>query len=520
MSIKRIKGIICLLFALIIVVNPCFVFGETGGNKALPSDAPQTLDDAMSYYQDKRIGVQTGSTQEAVLKEQFPDADHYYYASGPDLVNALLHNKIDAFIFEKTPAVLMCEQNPSMTYYEGLLKPEKMGFIFNKESGKELCSEFNEFLKKMEESGDLEALQEKWLYADDNTKMSVDPATLPNENGILKVVTEAAFPPFEYISNNDIVGYDMELATLFARDGGYAIEINNVKFSTVVTSVTIEKADIGASGLSITEERMKTVLFSDPVFIDGGVLCVRAADENSLSIFGKIGESIEKTFIAEERWKLFVSGLLVTLLITVAAVLAGTALGFLFFSFCRRGNRVALKATGFFSWLIHGMPAVVLLLIMYYIVLGWTALSGTIVAIITFTLLFAFDVTDILIQGNRAIDPGQMEAAYMLGYTEKKAFYKIILPQLVIYTIPAYIGAVVSLLKATAIVGYIAVEDITKISDIISSRTYDAFFPLIVTAIAYFIIAWIPQKLLRKLQYKTDPLLKTEKEDNKAEVKK
>ena len=50
-----------------------------------------------------------------------------------------------------------------------------------------------------------------------------------------------------------------------------------------------------------------------------------------------------------------------------------------------------------------------------------------------------------------------------------------------------------------------AVEDITKVSDIVRSRTYEAFFPLIVTALAYFLIAWLITAALRILQRKIDP---------------
>ena len=91
--------------------------------------------------------------------------------------------------------------------------------------------------------------------------------------------------------------------------------------------------------------------------------------------------------------------------------------------------------------------------------------------------------------GTGALDRGQTEAAYALGYTDRKAFYRVVLPQALPHFMPAYKSSVVALIKSTAIVGYIAVQDLTKMGDIVRSRTYEAFFPLIAVAAIYFVLA-------------------------------
>ena len=96
-----------------------------------------------------------------------------------------------------------------------------------------------------------------------------------------------------------------------------------------------------------------------------------------------------------------------------------------------------------------------------------------------------------------SIDGGQREAALALGYSENKAFFIFIFPQAAVRFIPVYKQEIVSLLKSTSIVGYIAIQDLTKMSDIIRSRTYEAFFPLIATVMIYFILAWIISLLLK-----------------------
>lgn len=506
------------MMTLLLLSALCMPAASALNTGNLPDGVPQTLQGALEYYSHKRIGIQTGTSLEEAAKECFPEAEFYYFSSAAELKNALLHEKLDAFVFDEPGVLSMCREDNSIAFYDEKINYEDMAFAFNKETGAKLCSQFNSFFENLEKTGEADALREKWFNPGDDTEVSVDIDSLPDTNGTLMVVSDIAFAPFEYYKDNKPAGYDVELLALFAREYGYALQIENVKFSSVVASISTGKADIAASGLSITDERKESVLFSDVVYRGGGVLCVRSANTESESIFGRIAGSFVKTFVKEERWKMFLNGILLTVAITFTSAAAGTVLGFLLFSFCRKGSSKALKITNFFSWLIHGMPAVVLLLIMYYIVFGKSSVNGVFVSIVSFSILFAFDVCDLMLQGNRAIDKGQTEAAYMLGYTDRKAFYKIILPQLIIFTIPGYIGAIVSLLKSTAIVGYIAVEDITKMSDIISSRTYEAFFPLIVTAIMYFVIAWIPQKLLKNLQKKIDPLLKSQNADKTGEA--
>ena len=103
------------------------------------------------------------------------------------------------------------------------------------------------------------------------------------------------------------------------------------------------------------------------------------------------------------------------------------------------------------------------------------------------------------------MDKGQTEAAYALGYTDSRSFFRIVLPQAAAHFLPVYKGQVVSHLKATAVVGYIAVQDLTKMGDIVRSRTYEAFFPLIAVTVLYFILAAILTRIVSGLTLCVDP---------------
>ena len=69
---------------------------------------------------------------------------------------------------------------------------------------------------------------------------------------------------------------------------------------------------------------------------------------------------------------------------------------------------------------------------------------------------------------------------------------------------PSYKSEIVSLIKATAVVGYIAVQDLTKVGDQIRSRTYEAFFPLIVVTILYFVLSALLSALINRIDFVSD----------------
>ena len=172
---------------------------------------------------------------------------------------------------------------------------------------------------------------------------------------------------------------------------------------------------------------------------------------------------------------------------------------------CRNGNPAANGVTRFSMWMVQGTPMVVLLMILYYIIFGSVAISGVAVAVIGFTLTFGAAVFGLIKMGVGTIDRGQYEAAYALGHSNRHTFFKIILPQAIPHVLPAYQGEIVGLIKATAIVGYIAVQDLTKMGDIVRSRTYEAFFPLIAVTVIYFVLEGLFSFFVSRVRISVDP---------------
>ena len=216
-------------------------------------------------------------------------------------------------------------------------------------------------------------------------------------------------------------------------------------------------------------------------------------------MINNIIDSFYNNLIVENRYQMILDGLQVTLLITFCAAVLGTLLGGLVCRIRMSKLKWVRNTAKVYIDLMRGTPVLVLLMLMYYVFLAPIHATGIVVAIITFALNISAYISEILRTTIQSIDKGQTEAGLALGFTPRQTFFKIILPQVVKKMLPVYQGEIISLLKGTSIVGYIAVTDMTRASDLIRSRTFEAFFPLILTAIIYFIIAWLIGVLLTSL---------------------
>ena len=464
----------------------------------------------IAALQGATIGVQTGTTHDELVKAQLPDATILYYNTYADLLAALSDGKIDAFPASELTLRPMLTEYPQLRIVDGLaLMTAEMGFVAQKTpEGRALCDEFSAWFDEINASGEMDAILGKWTEAPDSERTVLDWTALPAEKGVLHMATEGGFPPYEYYLDNKLVGIEIDLVARFCEARGYGLEITDMSFESVLPSVSTGKSDFAAAGISITAVREESISFTKPYFTEKVLLVTMEAEEKTAeggSFWASVRDSFEKTFIRESRWKLFVQGIGTTLLITVLSIVFGTALGFGVYLLCRGGNIVANGVTRFFVWLVHGMPMVVLLMILYYIIFGKVAISGTVVSIIGFTLVFGASMFGMLRSGVGAVEKGQMEAAYALGYTDNRAFFRVILPQALPHFFPAYKGEITATIKATAIVGYVAVQDLTKMGDIVRSRTYEAFFPLIAVAIIYFILAGILTAVVNRLGVFVDP---------------
>ena len=214
-------------------------------------------------------------------------------------------------------------------------------------------------------------------------------------------------------------------------------------------------------------------------------------------------------FVSDNRWKYLTEGLKTTLIITFFACLMGIVLGFLVgmirSTYEKTHKLKVLNAIcKVYLTVIRGTPVVVQLLIIYFVVFGSVRVDKVIVAILAFGVNSGAYVAEIFRSGIMSIDPGQMEAGRSLGFNYVQTMRFIIIPQAVKNVLPSLANEFIALLKETSVAGYVAVRDLTKAGDIIRSRTYSPFLPLIAVALIYLVLvmffSWLVSKLERRLR--------------------
>ena len=219
----------------------------------------------------------------------------------------------------------------------------------------------------------------------------------------------------------------------------------------------------------------------------------------------ELKSSFISNFIDDNRWRYITDGMKITLLVTVFAVLIGVVLGFLIAivrtTHDKTGKLKILNAIcKVYLTVIRGTPVVVQLMIIYFIIFGSVDISKVVVAIVAFGINSGAYVAEIFRSGIMSIDNGQFEAGRRLGFNYAQTMMYIVMPQAFKNVLPTLCNEFISLLKETSVSGYIALQDLTKGGDIIRSRTYDAFMPLIAVALIYLAMVMIFTKLVSLLE--------------------
>ena len=215
-------------------------------------------------------------------------------------------------------------------------------------------------------------------------------------------------------------------------------------------------------------------------------------------------EQFQLNFIEGDRFLLLLEGLRNTLIIAFFALILGLVLGFLVAivrsTHDKRGGFKVLNAIcTVYITVIRGTPTLIQLMIMYYIILV-AVTNSIVVAILAFGINSGAYIAEIVRGGIMSVDEGQYEAGRSLGLSYRKTMRKIIMPQAVKNSLPALGNEFITLLKETSISGYIGIFELTRAGDIIRSRTYSAFMPLIAVALIYLVIVIVLTKLLRIME--------------------
>ena len=460
----------------------------------------------------KKLAVQTGVLYEDHIKDDLEGEEWLYYKMPNDMIPALQSNKIDAYLIEEVGFYAQKYEHPELVRLdESVGQSEFAVIVGNNDRQAVLYEQIQEFIDNKEADGWLSDLYDYWVinWNPNTCKIENIPETT-GENGTVSIAIEGGYEPFSFESNGQFSGFDVEFMMGFCAEYGYNWDFQAMEFDSIAPAVISGKYDFGMN-IVVDEERAEASVLSDPYYVCDIVFVLDGVYEDEMGFFERMAYRFHKTFIKEARWKLFLEGIGNTMLITVASVALGTILGFAAYMACRHGNKVANRIMGVVNWFFQGIPTVVLLMLLAFVILI-NLKNMNIVSIVGFTLMFGCSMFDMLSVGCNAVPKGQTEASLALGYSDTSSFFKIILPQAAQHFMPIYKSSVISLLKETSVVGYIAAMDLTKMGDLVRSRTYEAFFSLIAVTIIYFVLEAVLTAVMNRVQRKVETKRRTKDE--------
>lgn len=486
------------LMSVLIITAALFL---TSCGSKTPENTVFSADDLLG----KTIGVQLGTTGDIYVSDYESDGSGTKverFNKGADAIQALVQGKIDSVVIDSQPAKAFVEANPTLTILPEEFVTENYAMCISK-SKTDLKNSINEALDYLTANGTIDSIISNYIGENAGKSPYTSPEGVTRNNGTLIVATNAYFSPYEYYSSGKIVGIDADICQAICDYLGMELKIEDMEFDSIITAVQSGKADIGASGMTVTEERLKNIDFTNTYTTASQVIVVR--DNNALKASNSLTERFESDFITDNRYSYIFKGLLNTLIIAVCAALLGIVIGFVI-AVIRSNHDMTghLKIANFicnvYLTVIRGTPTMVQLLIIYYIIFGSININKIIVAILAFGINSGAYVAEIVRSGIMSIDAGQFEAARSLGLTYRQTMTNVIFPQAFKNVLPALTNEFIVLLKETSISGYIGLTDLTRGGDIIRSITYDAMLPLLGVALIYLVIVMILSTFVKKLE--------------------
>ena len=443
----------------------------------------------------KVVGTLTGSSFDIDFAKQ----SEFRLVRQPtlsDLIASLRKGRIDAILYDEVclPDSILRQNGIKMAFRTEQSYP--CVFACDK-SQQDLVNKFNEFLARLKSSGELKAITDKWRDADDytNVTMSEVSDSLPGEP--LMVGTSYTTAPISYMIGDKWYGLEVEILNLFGEYIGRPVQYRLFDFGSLGSALRTGKVDMAGGVLFITEERQKMLALTDTYYQGHGGFFVRdksIENQDDGTGISDVKESINNNLLVENRWVFLMRGLKVTLIITLLSMLFGSMFGIGLLAMRRSQRRWLNKTAAVYASFIRGIPMVVLLMILFYVVL--VGLSGVTVAVVAFTMTFASSFASTMDNAIHAVGDQQYEAGEAMGFTRAQIFRYITGPQALRRALPQIKGEAVSLIKNTSVVGYVAIQDLTRACDMIRARTFEAFYPLLFITIIYFLLAWLMGKFL------------------------
>lgn len=235
--------------------------------------APKNTVNSVDDLEGKVIGVQLGTTGD-IYAEDVKDATVEKYNKGADAVQALKQGKVDAVIIDNEPAKVFVSKNDDLKILDDPFVVEEYAIAL-KQGNDELKGKINDALKTIKDDGTMDKILSNWIGEDAGKNPYTSPEDVKRDNGKIVMATNAEFPPYESMEGDKIVGIDADMMQAVCDVLGMELEIENIEFDSIIPEIQSGKADVGAAGMTVTEDRLKNVDFSDSYATGTQVIIVR-----------------------------------------------------------------------------------------------------------------------------------------------------------------------------------------------------------------------------------------------------
>lgn len=221
----------------------------------------------------KKIGCQAGTTGETYVQDNVKDAQLKSFKTGIDAALDLNNGAIDAIVLDELPAKEIVKRNPGLAIVDSDFATEEYA-IAVKKGNKELLDSVNKTIAAMKSDGTYEKLISDFMPVDGTITVPED-VKADNASGEIRMGTNAAFPPFEYTQGTNVVGFDVAMSQLIAKDYGRNLKVVDMSFDGLIAALQSDAIDFIAAGMTATDERRQNVDFSDPYYSSKQVIIVR-----------------------------------------------------------------------------------------------------------------------------------------------------------------------------------------------------------------------------------------------------
>lgn len=274
------KKVIALALAAVLALSLAACGGTNSesqtnstGTSASGSTAQTGVDlsgDPIAFLEGKKVGVQQGTTGDTFASDL--DCQVMQFTKYADAVTALEQGKVDAIVIDQQPAQAFINQKDNLAVFETQLTQDEFA-IAVKKGNTQLAEQFNQAIAEIKADGTMDAILDKYINGTEGAQGYVTPEGTQYPNGKLIMATNATYPPYEYLQGEEVVGIDPEVAKAICDKLGYELVIQDMEFDAILAAVNSGKADFGAAGLTITEERQKNVDFTD-TYSQGILVCM------------------------------------------------------------------------------------------------------------------------------------------------------------------------------------------------------------------------------------------------------